>query len=302
MRVVITGGTGFVGRQLVDRLIEQGHTVHLLLREPRAGLPSGVTYSIWDVLGNEPTPDAVNGADAVVHLAGEPVAQRWTPDVKRRILKSRTVGTQRLIQACSVARVRPQAFVCASAIGYYGNDCGDRLLDEKAPPGSDFLADVCQQWESAAELGAALGMRVAKMRIGLVLGRDGGALDRMVLPFKMGVGGNIGSGEHWMSWIHSRDLVELLITACQDERYRGAVNAVAPAPVRNADFTAALARTLRRPAIFPLPEWVLRTVFGEMSKILLASQRVSPSVALKAGFEFAFTDVAAALADLLKPR
>lgn len=299
MKITITGANGFIGRRLLDKASLDGHTVHLLLRKARPGLAPGTAYSIWDALENEPPLAALEGAEAVIHLAGEPVAQRWTTEVKKRILKSRTLGTQRLVQAISLTRQRPRVLVCASAIGYYGSR-GDEVVHEKSQAGGDFLADVCEQWEEAAELATALGLRVVRLRIGVVLGRDGGALEQMRLPFRLALGGRLGTGEQWVSWIHVEDLVQLMLATATNEKYRGAVNAVAPNPVRNADFTQALALTLRRPAIFPVPGWVLNLIFGEMSRVLLASQRVEPRVASDNKFAFAFPELGPALRDLLK--
>lgn len=299
MKITITGANGFIGRQLVGLASAEGHAVHLLLRQARPGLPPGAVYSLWNALENEPPLAALDGADAVIHLAGEPVAQRWTEEVKKKILKSRTVGTQRLVQAISLARQRPRVLVCASAIGYYGSR-GDELLTEKSRAGGDFLADVCEQWEEAAELATALGVRVVRLRIGMVLGREGGALAQMLLPFRLALGGRLGTGEQWVSWIHVEDLARLALAAAAGDQYRGAVNAVTPNPAHNVDFTQALARTLHRPAIFPVPAWALSLMFGEMSKILLASQRVRPAVALETGFTFSFPELGPALGDLLK--
>jgi uncharacterized protein (TIGR01777 family) len=299
MRIALTGANGFIGRRLTDRAVSAGHNVHLLLRRPQAGLAPGVAYSLWDALGNEPPASAFEGADAVIHLAGEPVAQRWTEDVKKRIVRSRTVGTQRLVQALSVLREKPRVLVSASAIGYYGSR-GDELLTESSSAGGDFLADVAEQWENAALLAASLGIRVVTLRIGIVLGRGGGALQQMLLPFRLGAGGRLGDGQQWMSWIHVDDIANLILTAATDERYRGPVNAVGPNPVRNEEFTQTLARTLRRPAIFPVPEFALRLIYGEMAKVVMASQRVDPRVARSNGFAFAFPDLGPALRDLLK--
>jgi uncharacterized protein len=299
MKVVLTGANGFIGRRLIDRLRAQGHAAHLLLRKPQPGLPAGAPYSLWDALGNEPPASAFADADAVIHLAGEPVAQRWTEDVKKRIVRSRTVGTERLVQALSTLREKPKVLVSASAIGYYGSR-GDEVLHEGSTAGGDFLADVAEQWENAAMLAQALGMRVVRVRIGIVLGRDGGALQQMLLPFRLGAGGRLGDGQQWMSWIHVDDIAALLLAAAADSRYDGPVNAVAPNPVRNEEFTQVLARTLRRPALVPVPEWALRLLYGEMSKVVMGSQRVEPRAALANGFTFQHPELGPALRDLLK--
>jgi uncharacterized protein len=299
MKITLTGANGFIGRRLVERAREAGHTLHLLLRKPQPGLPPGTAYSLWNALDNEPPAAAFAGADVVIHLAGEPVAQRWTEEVKKRIVRSRVVGTERVVQAISTANPRPAALISASAVGIYGSR-GDELLHEQSAPGNDFLADVAEQWEAKASLASSLGVRVAQTRFGIVLGQGGGALQQMLLPFRLGAGGRLGDGRQWMPWIHLEDIVTLLLTAAADARYQGPVNAVAPNPVRNEEFTQTLARTLRRPAILPVPEWALRLVFGEMSKVLTGSQRVDCRTARRHGFEFAFPELGPALRDLLK--
>jgi len=299
MRITVTGASGWIGRRLVSQAAAAGHAVHLMLRQPLpGGVPPGCTYSLWNALENAPAPHALAGAEAVIHLAGEPVAQRWSEDVKKKIIRSRQVGTQRLVQAISTAEPRPRTLVSASAIGYYGSR-GDEALTESSPPGDDFLADTCEEWEKAAELATSLGLRVVRLRIGIVLGRDGGALDKMLLPFRLGVGGRIGNGEQWMSWIHLDDLVRLFLEAATNEKYVGALNGTAPVAVRNSDFTQALALTLRRPALFPVPEWILRVIYGEMARTLTASQRVLPKAALDHGFTFRHPEVGPALRDIL---
>lgn len=300
MRIVVTGATGFIGQALVGRLVQEGHDVHILLRKPRPGLPPQVSYSIWDALQNDPPASALEGAEAVIHLAGEPVVQRWNEATKRSIRASRVGGTQRLVSALSQLSSYPRVLISGSAIGYYGAR-GDEILTETSARGQGFLADVSEEWESAANLGLALNMRVVLLRTGLVLGREGGALARMLPAFRAGVGGRLGSGEQWMSWIHLDDLIRMITAALTNPGFTGAVNGVAPGPVRNHDFTQALASELRRPAIFPAPMFLLRLLFGEMAEAVLeASQRVMPVVAERAGFDFRFTELGPALRDLLR--
>lgn len=300
MRIVVTGATGFIGQALVGRLVEQGHDVHILLRKPRPGLPPQVPYSIWDAQQNDPPAAALEGADAVIHLAGEPVAQRWNEATKRSIRSSRVGGTQRLISALSQMGSFPRVLISGSAIGYYGSR-GDEVLTETSAAGKGFLAEVSEEWESAANLGLALNMRVVLLRTGIVLGREGGALARMLPAFRAGAGGRLGSGEQWMSWIHLDDLIRMITAALTDDKFTGAVNGVAPGPVRNIDFTHALAGELRRPAIFPAPMFLLRLLFGEMAEAVLeVSQRVMPVAAERAGFDFRFTELGPALRDLLR--
>jgi uncharacterized protein (TIGR01777 family) len=288
MKVTITGATGFLGKRLSASLEASGHTVCAV------GRASPVR---WDPMSGEPPAASLDGMDAVVHLAGEPVAQRWSPEAKSRIRESRVIGTRHLIQGLSTAAPRPSVLVCASAIGFYGSR-GDEVLTETSAAGSGFLPDVCAAWEREADLAAALGMRVVKLRIGIVLGREGGALAKMLPPFRACAGGRLGSGRQWMSWIHADDLTGLIRHALENT-VSGVVNGTAPEPVTNAVFTRHLASALRRPAVFPVPGFALRLLFGEMSEVLLASQRVLPTRALASGYKFRYDRLEAALKDLL---
>lgn len=297
MKIAMSGASGLIGRRLLKVLGKAGHALHVLSRHAGTNLPPGVRLSVWDPAKGEPPAEALRDADAVVHLAGENVAQRWTAESKRRILESRVAGTRSLVQALAKLPRRPAALICASAVGYYGSR-GDEILTEASAPGTGFLPDVCIAWEREAQTAETLGMRVARIRIGVALDRRGGALARMLPPFRMGVGGKLGDGRQWMSWIHLEDLAELFRFAVENP-VGGPVNAVAPEPVTNAGFTRELARALRRPALFPIPKLVLRARFGEMSEVLLASQRVLPRAAQAAGFQFRFPRLGPALADLL---
>jgi len=274
MKVAITGGSGFIGRAVAERLRASGHSVSA------------------ESLRSIPSPDDFAGCQAVIHLAGEPVAQRWTTGARQRILNSRIEGTRSLVAA--LRHQPPAVLVSASAIGYYGSR-GDEILTENSPAGSDFLAQVALGWEREARAAETSGVRVVTPRIGIVLGRGGGALAKMTTPFRLGVGGRLGSGDQWMSWIAVDDLVTLVEFALMDTALSGPVNAVAPNPVTNADFTRELAAALHRPAIFPVPEFALKLLFGEMSQMLLGSQRVIPEAALRAGFRFRFTEAGEAL-------
>jgi hypothetical protein len=298
MKVTVTGATGFLGGRLVKRLLAGGHSVHLLIRSPRVGLPPGVEWSVWNTLEGEPPAASLASADTVIHLAGEPVAQRWTPEAKRRIRASRVDGTNRLVSILSKLERRPAALICASAIGYYGAR-GDEALDESSAPGSGFLPEVCIEWEKAADAAASAGIRVVKLRIGVVLGPEGGALARMLPPFRLGAGGRLGPGTQWMSWIHADDLASLFLFALERPEVRGALNATAPSPVRNSEFTEKLAGVLRRPALVPVPPFLIRMLFGEMSEVLLGSQRVLPRAAESAGFRFHYPELLPALRQLL---
>jgi uncharacterized protein (TIGR01777 family) len=284
VRALITGATGFVGRHLSRRFKD----LSVLTRRPdaAAALLRHATAFQW-APESEPAPvAALRGTDAVFHLAGEPVsASRWTPDVKRRIRESRVTATRNLVAGLAALPERPAVLVCASAVGYYGNR-GDEPLDEKSSAGTGFLAGVCEEWEREALAAAALGMRVACVRLGIVLAARGGALGRMLPMFRLGLGGRLGRGLQWMPWIHVEDVVELMIHVAESDRVAGPVNAVAPQAVTNSEFTAALAHAVSRPALLPVPEIALRLTLGEVSEVLLASQRVFPGVALASGYRF----------------
>jgi len=274
MNVAITGASGFIGRALSERLRAGGHSVTAIsLRTP-------------------PPPEVFAGCQAVVHLAGEPVAQRWTAATRERIIVSRIQGTRSLVAA--LRDHPPDVLVSASAVGYYGSR-GDEILTEDSPPSSDFLGEVALGWEHEAHAARQFGVRVVTPRIGVVLGRGGGALAQMLPPFRLGVGGRLGTGKQWMSWISLDDLVSLIDFVIAIPAISGAVNAVAPNPLTNAVFTRELAAALHRPAIFPVPAFALKILFGEMSQILLGGQRVVPQAALRAGFQFRFAEVGEAL-------
>ena len=279
MNIAISGASGFIGRNLRMSLAKAGHSVHALNR-------------------HAPPAEGLGEADVVIHLAGEPLAQRWTAEAKRRIRESRVAGTRNRVEALAALPRRPEALICASAIGYYGSR-GDEILTESSAPGSGFLPELCVAWETEAQAAEAFGMRVVRVRTGLVLGAGGGALQRMLPPFRMGVGGRLGSGQQWMSWIHLEDLAGLFQFAVES-RVRGPLNGVVPNPVTNSEFTRELARAVRRPAVFPIPEFALRLLFGEMADVLLASQRVAPGAAESAGFRFRFPQLPPALAALLR--
>ena len=293
MNVTLTGATGFLGKHIVATLLETGHHPHLLVRNPPAHLPAGVDFSLWPTAAGE----ALQSADAVIHLMGEPVAQRWSDEVKTRIRSSRVDGTRRLAEALASMPDKPRVVVSASAIGYYG-ERGDETLTESSPPGQGFLADLCVEWEKTAGLIEALGIRVVKIRIGLVLGKDGGALAKMLPPFRLGIGGKLGSGRQWMSWIHIDDLAALFRFALENPALAGPVNGTAPNPVPNAEFTRELGHALHRPALFPVPAFALRALYGEMAGMILASQRVLPKAAQSAGYAFRYPNLPTALASL----
>jgi uncharacterized protein len=286
--VLVTGATGFIGRALCATLKERGHAFTALGRRPdttKTALPS--VKEVWRWRPRmEPAPvAAIQGAGAVVHLAGESVAGRWNAHKKRAIRDSRVIGTQHLIEAISGAKSRPGVLVCASAVGYYGNR-GEEELTEEAAAGKDFLAEVCQAWEAEARRAEALGVRVVMLRTGIVLGPGGGALKPMLLPFKLGLGGPLGNGKQWMSWVHVDDVVGVILHAMQHANVRGPVNVTAPTPVRNGEFTQTLAQVLHRPAFIPAPAFGLKILLGEFADALLASQRVLPKRIQETGYKF----------------
>lgn len=289
MRVVVTGATGLIGRRLVAALRERGDEVTALSRDPAHG-------ERWDPL-REPAPaHALAGREAVVHLAGEPIAQRWSAAAKRAIRHSRVQGTRNLVQGIAALpdRERPGTLISSSAIGYYGPH-GDEPLDEETPPGLGFLAQTCVAWEAEAGAATELGLRVVAVRTGVVLDPAGGALAKMLPPFKLGVGGPVAGGRQFVSWIELEDLAGIVLAALDDERWSGAVNATAPEPVRNADLAKALGRALHRPALLPVPEMALKALYGEMSEVVTTGARVVPAKALMNGYQFRYDELDGAL-------
>ena len=297
MKCVVSGGTGFIGRRIVDLLLRNGHYVGVWSRKPGLEKRVAVQSFSWDPSHSEPPLESVNGMDAVIHLAGESVAQRWTTEVKRRIHDSRVLGTKRLVDAISRVQHKPGVLVSASAIGYYGNR-GDEILTERSAPGTGFLSDLCQSWEREANRAIDLGLRVINLRIGFVLGKDGGAMPQILPAFRAFAGGRLGSGKQWMPWIHVHDVARIFVHAV-DNDISGVWNVAAPSPVRNLDFTRELAKAIHRPALIAVPLPVLKIRFGELADHMLDSARVIPEAALKTGFRFEYPDVSSALRQLL---
>lgn len=312
MRVTVTGATGMIGPRVVASLRARGDEVTVLSRNPeraqsrleqptRPPLPrdgsSGTLETMrWD-LSREPAPSAaLAGREAVVHLAGENVAQRWTASAKQAIRESRMIGTRHLVQGLAPLgdAERPSVLVSASAIGYYGAH-GDEPIDEEAPAGGDFLAQACSAWEAEAETAKQYGVRVVRVRTGVVLDRDGGALGKMLTPFKLGVGGPVAGGRQYISWIHPDDLVGIVLAAIDSEQWQGPVNATAPEPQRNRDFSKALGHALHRPSMLPVPGAALALLYGEMSEIVTTGARVLPARALVLGYEFRHPQLGSAL-------
>ena len=278
MRIIVTGAHGLVGSALLRSLLADGHQVTALVRrQSSGGLPAGVSEVQWDPAAGRLDAAQLEGDDAAVHLAGENIAEgRWTEEKKRRIRESRVRGTRLLSETLARLARRPRVLVAASAVGIYG-DRGNEVLTEESAAGADFLAQVCKEWEAATEPARAAGVRVVNLRIGVVLAREGGALQKMLPPFKLGVGGKIGDGSHYMSWIVLDDVVGVIRHALAVESLQGPVNTVAPEAVTNAEFTKALGRALNRPTFFPVPLFGLRLAYGELADVLTASQRVAPA-------------------------
>ncbi|HEX4810232.1 MAG TPA: TIGR01777 family oxidoreductase [Bryobacteraceae bacterium] len=297
MNYLITGASGFIGTKLVDTLLASGHSVNYLGRKRSSRLDSRAAYFCLEP-GKAPPLDSMPRLDTVVNLAGEPVAQRWTNEVKRKIHESRVQLTRQLVEAIGQLKHKPSVLVNASALGYYG-DRGDEILTEASEPGVDFLARVCIDWEREALCAAEYGLRVTTVRIGVVLGQNGGALAKMLPLFRLGLGGRLGNGRQWMPWIHVQDLIRLFVFAAETKELSGAVNGSAPEPLRNADFTRELAHALHRPAVFTVPRFALHAALGEMAEFAFGSLRVVPKAAEDSGFRFEFRNLDGALRDLL---
>lgn len=297
MKVLISGGSGLVGSALTQSLRADGHSVFHFVRPGRTPAPGDVR---WDPSQATVDVPALEGYDAIVHLSGASISGgRWTEQRKKELRSSRVDSTRVLVDSLERLKQPPRVFVCASAIGYYGSR-GDELLTESSGCGNDFLALLCRAWEGEAARAAARGVRTVMARFGVVLATQGGALPRMLTPFKLGVGGRLGSGKQWMSWVALEDVVQILRTAIADQKMQGPVNLVAPQPVQNAEFTRVLAKVLHRPAIFPAPAIALRLVLGQMADgLLLASQRVQPEKLTASGYMFHHESLQPALQAIL---
>jgi uncharacterized protein (TIGR01777 family) len=301
MNVTLTGATGLIGSKLVRVLRDRGDEVTVLSRSPeKAQAALGVTAVAWDPMAGPAPAEALRGRDAVVHLAGEPVAQRWNDDVKRKILESRETGTRNLVAGLrAVSGEGAKTLVSSSAVGYYGKH-GDEVVPESSPAGDDFLASVCVAWEREADAAADLGLRVVKIRTGVVLDKSGGALKTMLPPFKLGAGGPVAGGAQYLPWIHVDDLVALYLHALDDPSWSGPYNGAAPEPVTNKAFSKALGRALHRPAVAPVPAFAIKLLYGDMAEIVTEGQRAVPERPLEGGFTFRHADLDEALSDALK--
>jgi uncharacterized protein len=292
-RILISGASGLIGSALVASLESQGYEVVRLVRRDTKELKD----VRWDPMRPIP-PDIVSGFEAIIHLSGESITGRWTAAKKARIRDSRVISTKNLSDALTKSANPPKAFLCASAIGYYGSR-DDEVLTEDSPSGTGFLPEVCREWESATEAASRDGVRTVNVRTGIVLSRNGGALKPMLLPFRLGVGGKIGSGRQWWSWIHIEDFAGAVLHLLQSDSIKGPVNMVSPNPVTNAEFTKTLAGVQRRPAVLPVPAFTTRLIFGEFAdEGILASTRVEPKALLDSGFNFKFSQLESALGDL----
>lgn len=297
MRILVSGARGLVGRALTNALSKQGHEIVSLVR--RTPAPGGVEIE-WHPNKGLIDFEKLEGFDVVIHLAGESIASgRWTDEKKKQIRESRVKGTTILSEALSKLSNAPATFISASAIGFYGNR-GEESLNEGSAPGNDFLADVCVEWEESTVAAKAKGIRTVLARFGIILDKEGGALEKMLTPFKMGIGGKVGDGQQWMSWIALADVVQGLLFLIDNNSIAGPVNFVAPNPVRNVEFTKTLGSVLSRPTIFPVPAFAARLAFGEMADaLLLSSTKVEPVTLLKHGFDFQHVDLKSALKAIL---
>ena len=299
MKVTVTGATGRIGSHLVAALKARGDDVLVLSRDAeRAAEKLGVEALAWDPENAAPPKASLVGRDAIVHLAGEDVAQRWSKEAKARIVDSREKSTRSLVHAIFDTEPRPPIFVCASASGYYGAR-GDEPVDESQPPGSDWLASVVMRWEQQADT-ALVGTRLVKVRTGIVLDSGGGALAKMLPPFKAGIGGPIGGGKQYMPWIHLDDIVGIYLAALDSPDFTGPINASAPNPVTNKEFAHALGRALHRPAVAPIPGLTIKAMYGEMAQIVLKGVRMVPGRAAELGYEFRHPELDEALESTLR--
>ncbi len=300
MKIAVTGATGLIGTALSERLHKQGNEILAITRRQSLSAPYTIVH--WDVERKELDASALEGVDGVVHLAGETIAERWSAKKKALIRSSRVEGTKLLVEGLKSLSKRPPVLVSSSAVGFYGGR-GDEELDEQSAPGTGFLTEVCQAWETESVRAEELGMRVVRLRTGIVLSTKGGALAQMLFPFKLGLGGPIGNGTQWMSWVHIDDVVSGFHFALHQSEFSGVANLTAPQPARNAEFAKALGQALSRPAFLPAPGFALKLVFGEMAQdLLLDGQKVLPRRLEQAGYKFQHPGLAQALQDVISLR
>ena len=304
MKIAITGATGLVGSRLVARLNQKGHQILVFTRNPsKARQVFSATFSNLEIVRYTPQESGewqqrVSGCDAVINLAGEPIAERWSPQQKKAIMESRQIGTRKLVEAIAMAEQKPKVLVSGSAIGYYGTS-ESAAFDETSSSGSDFLAQVCQNWEQEAQKATEYGVRLVILRIGIVLA-NGGALGKMIGPFKMFAGGPIGSGKQWFSWIHRDDLVSLICQAVEQEDMSGVYNATAPNPVRMGKLCQTLGEVMNRPSWLPVPDFVLEVLLGDGASVVLEGQQVLPKQTQASGFDYQYPELKPALAEIVE--
>lgn len=302
-RIIITGATGLIGKKLADALIDRGDEVIIFSRDAEKAksiFPKAMDIVEWNYQYPEQWKSKLENADAVIHLAGINLfAKRWNDDFKKAVLESREVSTKNLVEAIKSCANKPEVFISASGIGYYG-DCGETVLNENSPKGNDFLADVCEVWESESQKIGYYGIRNVQIRTGLVLSLEDGALKQMLTPFKYFIGGPLGNGKQWASWIHIDDIVDTYIHAIDCKELTGAINAASPNPVRMKEFAKTLGKVMHRPSLFPIPQFVLKLVVGEAAEVVTASQRIDVNKILNSGYKFKFENLEDTLKNLLK--
>jgi uncharacterized protein (TIGR01777 family) len=301
-KIIITGATGFIGKKLSKALIERGEQLTIFtqsLEKGKTEIPNAYDYVRWDYNNPGEWEKHLNGKDAVIHLAGANLfGRRWNKEYKKTIMESREIGTRNIVEAISKAEKKPPVFICSSAVGYYG-DSGNSTLTEDSPNGNDFLASVCMRWESSAAEVEKLGVRRVSIRTGLILSIEEGALKKMLLPFKLFIGGSLGDGKQWFPWIHVDDIIGIYLYALDNVNLKGSVNAAAPNPVRMKEFARTLGKTLHKPSFFSVPEFVLRVVLGEFAYAVTASLKVTPQKLKDMNYKFKFERLEDALKDLL---
>jgi hypothetical protein len=301
-KVIITGASGLIGRQLFKELLNRGDEITIFARDPASAkqqLPGAKDYVKWDYLELDPWQKMVDGKNAIIHLAGANISgKRWTEKYKKEILESRIISTQNLIKAIGNSNNKPECFIISSAVGYYG-DAGNETLTEASPSGNDFLSKVCTKWELESHKVDELGIRRVNVRTGVVISADGGALKKMLLPFKFFVGGPLGNGKQWFPWLHIDDIIRIYLFALDNPNIQGPLNAVSPGLITMKNFAENIGEVLHRPSIFSVPKIILKIIIGETAEPILASQRVIPEKLLQSGFKFKFENIENALTDLL---
>lgn len=300
--IIVTGATGFIGQKLTNKLLELNYNVTIFSRNTKKAkllLPNAFDYVEWNYLAPELWKNKINNADTIIHLSGTNLFEkRWDNNFKKQILESRQTSTRNLVSAIKHSNNKPKVFISSSAIGIYG-DRGNNILFENSQPGVDFLSRVCKVWESEAQIVENYGVRSVRVRTGLVLSSKEGALKQMLVPFKFFVGGSLGNGKQWLSWIHINDIINIYLKAIGDDKVTGSINAVSPNPVTMSEFATTLGKVLKRPSLFKVPKFILKIAIGEAANIITASQKVSPNKLLDLGYHFEFSNLEDALRNLI---